>query len=66
MSDQKTNRKRYMLFSFDTYYPGGGSGDVAGTFATKEEAIRYYKNQDHIHDWGEILDLDTGKWEDIG
>jgi hypothetical protein len=30
--------KRYLLFTYDSYYPGGGWTDFAGSFDTIEEA----------------------------
>lgn len=30
--------KRFMLFSFAEFYPGGGLGDVRASFDTEEEA----------------------------
>jgi len=31
--------KRFMLFTWDTYYPRGGLHDLAGTFDSVEEAV---------------------------
>lgn len=30
--------KKYILFKFDTYYPGGGMNDLSGSFDTIEKA----------------------------
>jgi hypothetical protein len=29
---------KFHVFTFDSYYPGGGVNDLAGSFATAEEA----------------------------
>lgn len=43
--------KRYLLFCFDTYYPGGGWGDFCGSFDSIEEAMEHYsKDQQQIID----------------
>lgn len=31
--------KRFLLFTFDRYYPSGGEDDVAGSFDTLDAAI---------------------------
>lgn len=33
------NLKRYLLFMYDDYYPGGGWNDFRGSFDTPEEAM---------------------------
>ncbi len=54
--------KRYLLFSFPDYYPGGGLSDVIGACDTIEEIheyIKYYKNlsSDNVYIW----DKESGK-----
>lgn len=34
--------KRYFLFEYDDYYPGGGMNDFVGDFDTIEEALSRY------------------------
>lgn len=33
--------KRFMLFTYDTYYPAGGMNDFRGSFDDLEEALRH-------------------------
>ncbi len=49
--------KRYALFHFDQYYPGGGWNDFQGSFDTPEEAgaVRC------TSDYRQIIDLQTGQ-----
>lgn len=49
--------KQFLLFSGDTYYPGGGWEDYKGDYATQEEAIAASKADEH--DWFQIVDLQT-------
>lgn len=46
--------ERYMLFSFDTYYPSGGMSDFIGSYDTIEaayaNAMRGYTDNYHIYD----------------
>jgi hypothetical protein len=51
--------KRFMLFIYDRYYPGGGVSDCTGSFDTLEEAIAAATNE--LADVKEILDLDDRK-----
>jgi hypothetical protein len=66
--------KRFLLFGFPEYYPGGGASDLIGDFDTFEEAVAHMNgdvkdlgggftrpNQDHYH----ILDTDTGDVTDF-
>ncbi len=53
--------KRYLLFTYDTYYPGGGWSDCAGSFDTLDEIREHLKNQDYKCDHEEVIDLETGK-----
>lgn len=61
--------KRFALFEFDTYYPGGGWCDYVDSFETVEEAVAYYKlprprdgrkTWDSTSDHFQIVDLETG------
>ena len=51
--------KRFMLFGYDNYYPGGGVDDLMATFSTIEEAKAFYRDTFSI---GEILDTHTGNY----
>lgn len=48
--------KRYLVFSFETYYPRGGWRDFHGSFDTLEEAKASSPKGDHAH----IVDTLTG------
>lgn len=48
---------RYYLFAGDTYYPGGGIGDLRGSFCNRGEAVKAAENGDY--DWWHVLDRET-------
>lgn len=50
---------RFMLFDMACYYPSGGAEDLAGRFATLEEAMSA-KLQPGDR-WQHIYDIETGK-----
>lgn len=56
---------RYLLFSGSTYYPSGGARDFVGSCETLDNAIwrarRYVADQDHMCDWWNVLDIETGE-----
>lgn len=49
---------RYVLFGFDTYYPGGGINDMLGSFETYDAALDYAMESSWQH--YQVLDLETG------
>lgn len=49
--------KRYVVFSGDTYYPGGGWSDFRSSHDTLAEARSAAKPGD----WSMIIDLKTGQ-----
>jgi menaquinone-dependent protoporphyrinogen IX oxidase len=53
--------KRYLLFAGEDYYPRGGWSDFIGDFDTIDEAKNY--KIEYI-DWIQIVDLETGKWNE--
>ena len=49
---------RYLLFSGEAYYPGGGAEDFQGSYATVAECVQ----ADGIFaEWWNILDTRTGR-----
>lgn len=38
--------KRYILFGYDKYYPGGGMEDIIGSFDTVDDAKKAIKEDD--------------------
>lgn len=56
--------KRFILFAFDDYYPGGGMNDSRGSFDTIEEAAAYVATMKsklgYFPDNVEVLDTQTG------
>jgi len=56
--------KRYLLFAYDTYYPGGGLSDLKASFDTIDEAVekarRNYYNRDFysLYDRIDGVDID--------
>lgn len=49
--------KRYLLFTFYTYYPSGGWDDFVGSYRTIEEA----RTEAHGAQNWQIIDSDTGE-----
>lgn len=56
-------RKRFMLFCYEAFYPGGGESDMVGVFDTEEDAREAAEKE--AADYKQVLDMDTGKWIDI-
>ena len=54
--------KRYLLFTYDTYYPGGGWCDFDESFDTIDELVDYLKDQNTKADNHNIIDLETGDY----
>ncbi|UJJ74675.1 hypothetical protein [Bacillus phage BM-P1] len=52
----KRYTQRYLLFSYNDYYPSGGLRDVVFAFDKFEELESWYKVNDHILD-GDYIDL---------
>lgn len=57
---QTFNHKRFLLFSYDSYYPEGGMGDLFGTYDTPKEAIEAIDTIDTCNDYTEIYDRIEG------
>jgi hypothetical protein len=55
--------KRYLLFAYDRYYPGGGLGDLVDSYNTIEEAVVAAKGDKS--DYKEIYDRIEGVMIDI-
>lgn len=53
--------KKYILFSFNEYYPGGGWRDCLGLFDTVMEAVEYEQAMESRWDVVQVVDLET--WE---
>jgi len=52
----------YILFAGYECYPCGGRRDEEGRFLTLQEArVAFVEGG---YDWGDILNLDTGEWEE--
>ena len=43
MRDDDEKFKRFILFTWDAYYPSGGMGDFEADFDTLEEMLEYAK-----------------------
>ena len=50
--------KRFLVFGYDTYYPGGGLSDCFGSFDTIEEAINAINNDKS--DYHDVFDRIEG------
>jgi glyoxylase-like metal-dependent hydrolase (beta-lactamase superfamily II) len=54
--------KRYLLFTGDTFYPGGGMKDFRGDFNTIDEAFDFSASDKvGAWDWYEIYDTHERK-----
>lgn len=53
--------KRFWVFSFYQYYPGGGLCDLVGTFDLYEEALGVC---DKCRDFHQILDTQKGFYQE--
>jgi hypothetical protein len=52
--------KRYLVFAYGAYYPGGGWSDFRKSFDDKESAIEYADSICKNYDGGvEVVDLET-------
>jgi len=52
--------KRYLVFSYPDYYPGGGWNDFGASFDTLEEAERATTTKGCGLYW-DIVDIETGE-----
>lgn len=53
------DKKKYMLFGFDTYYPCGGMHDFITSFNLEEyDQLKKYEEE---YEWLQILDVETLK-----
>lgn len=50
---------RYLLFTFDGYYPSGGWNDFQGSFDSIEEAVEFMQNL--RDDYAQIADIETNR-----
>lgn len=50
--------KRFIVFNYPHYYPGGGSGDVMGSYDTLEEATEACSSDTEFYG-SEIFDCDA-------
>jgi hypothetical protein len=51
------NTKRYLLFSFDGYYPSGGWDDFVKDFDSLDEAKDHFKTADDMCEFAHVIDL---------
>lgn len=58
--------KRYAVFVYSDYYPGGGWSDLYGLYETIEEARTAPKSDAYFADYIELVDLEEGELEDWG
>jgi hypothetical protein len=54
------NHKRFLLFSYGTYYPEGGMEDLFGTYDTAKEAVEAIETIVVCNDSTEIYDRIEG------
>lgn len=62
-------RKRYMLFAYDNFYPRGANEDCIGMFDTDDERDELIaadeKDNRCTYDYYVVLDMDTGEWTSL-
>lgn len=46
---------RFMLFSGDNYYPGGGFNDHRGSYPTLDAAKNAFNNLQDLNEWAHIV-----------
>ena len=52
--------KRYLIFTYDNYYPMGGFEDFKCDFDSKEEVVKYIKERNlEEEDYLDIVDIET-------
>lgn len=56
--------KRFVIFGFDTYYPGGGEWDQEASFETEDEVRSYFEKNHRKFDYWDVLDIDERRWRD--
>jgi hypothetical protein len=61
MDPKKVPTKRFLLFGFDRYYPGGGWNDFLGSFDTAEEAREFAAAQKYQPDCHDVIDTAAGE-----
>ena len=53
---------RFLLFSYEGYYPNGGVGDLCISFNTvKELEDNYLKNERSLYEYIDVFDNKTGR-----
>ena len=52
---------RYLLFSGEAYYPGGGAEDFRGSYATMVECMQSDGVFSWPADWWNVLDTRSGR-----
>jgi hypothetical protein len=57
--------KRYLAFSYSTYYPSGAENDYIGDFDSIREALHCAFDGSCPDEWCDIMDTDTGKWMEL-
>lgn len=54
--------KRYMVFAWPEFYPGGGWSDFVGSFSNKDDAVRCADSKLEVCNGGvEVIDLESGE-----
>lgn len=54
--------KRYLLFGYDCYYPGGAESDYQGDFVSVEALDLCISLSKHQYEVYSYLDTSTGEW----
>lgn len=54
--DQKT-LYGFIVFKYNTYYPIGGEGDIAGVFDSLERAVLFIHERPADHEYADVYDV---------
>lgn len=59
LGEQKNITKKYVVFQFDKYYPGGVLDDITGNFDSLDEVREFIFKDKFKYDYYVIVDKDT-------
>lgn len=63
MDEGGVMEEKYYIASYDSYYPGGGLGDIYGAYDTAEAAIAdadAYAASSYRSDWNTLIKIEGG------
>jgi hypothetical protein len=60
MAYELGKQKRFILFTFDMYYPAGGMDDCRGSYDTLDAALKASKEPGNTGTYTQVLDIVEG------